>query len=93
MLATGRRFSTYTATYRCNRGMGFECDVHNWLGGWPYESILPSKVAVMMKELGFAEERVFARDGIVFGRNTAFFGSGYDEFVYRRKRASGRCAA
>ena len=28
-------------------------DVHDWLGGYPYESILPDDVETLMKELGF----------------------------------------
>jgi len=84
LLATGRRFSTYVATYRGNRGMDYWHDVHDWMGGWPYESILPDEVEHLMRSLGFERVRVFASRGRLLGRNPGFFGSGCDEFVYRR---------
>ena len=34
-------FDDYVANYGQSRGMDFYHDVHDWLGGWPYESILP----------------------------------------------------
>lgn len=45
---TGRRFDDYVADYRRNRGMDFYHDVHDWMGGWPYESIAPDEVERMM---------------------------------------------
>lgn len=84
LLVTGRSFTQYVAGYRSNRGMDFHHDVHDWMGGWPYESILPTEVDSLMGELGFSVERVFARKGKLFGRDPGFFGTGCDEFVYRR---------
>lgn len=84
LLVTGRSFAQYMAGYRSNRGMDFHHDVHDWMGGWPYESILPTEVDSLMGGLGFTAERVFARKGKLFGRNPGFFGSGCDEFVYKR---------
>ena len=54
------------------------------MGDWPYESILPAEADSMMGGLGFAAERVFARRGSLLGRDPGFFGSGCDEFVYKR---------
>lgn len=82
--ATGRSFTRYVNDYRSNRGMDYYHDVHDWMGGWPYESILPAEVESLMGGLGFAAERVFARKGKLFGRDPGFFGSGCDEFVYKR---------
>lgn len=78
---TGRRLADYVANYRVNRGMDFYHDVHDWMGGWPYDSISADEVEAMMRTLGFARERVF-----VAPRNVMrdFFGSGCDEYVYRR---------
>lgn len=85
---TGRRFADYAAAYRGNRGMDFHHDVHDWMGGWPYESISPGEVDAAMRDLGFTAEQVFARFGRFFGRHMGVFGSGCDEYVYRRvKRA------
>ena len=91
LFVTGRRFEEYVANYRSNRGMHFEHDVHDWLGGWPYESILPHEVEALMQSLGFRSERIFARKGRILGRDPGFFGSGCDEYVYRRGTSA--CAA
>lgn len=74
-LMTGRRS-------RMGRGMEYWHDLHDWMGGYPYESILADEVEALMGRLGFASERVFARP-LEFG----LFGSGCDEYVYRRRVA------
>lgn len=84
LLATGRRFADYVAAYGQRRGMDFQHDVHDWMGGWPYESILPREVAALMSELGFARVREFCKRGLLGGRRVGLFGSGCDEYVYRR---------
>lgn len=81
---TGRRFADYVAGYRSNRGMDYDHDVHDWMGGWPYESILPVEVDAIMRPLGFEPVRVFAHKGGIGGRHIGFFGSGCDEYVYRK---------
>lgn len=86
---TGRRFADYVANYHERRGMDFYHDVHDWMGGWPYESILPSEVDSLMGSLGFGPVRVFAAKGLIGGRRIGFFGSGCDEYVYRRSTGGG----
>lgn len=81
---TGRRFVDYKAGYCSNRGMEFQHDVHDWMGGWPYESVTPAEVEALMRALGFERVRSFVGTGRFFGRYTGIFGSGCDEFVYRR---------
>lgn len=81
---TGRSFRDYVAAYRARRGMDFYHDVHDWMGGWPYESISPLEVGSLMAELDFAPVRVLARRGRLLGRDPGVFGSGCDEYVYRR---------
>src|SRR5262245_11434725 len=78
-LATRRDFSAYVANYKHSRGMDFSHDVHDWMGGYPYESIGADEVGRLMHELGFAPERTFTRP-----LSLGLFGSGCDEFVYRR---------
>jgi len=73
-------FSNYVATYRQSRGMDFYHDVHDWLGGWPYESISPAEADRLMQQLGLRQIRVF----LVAGRATGLLGSGNDEYVYER---------
>jgi len=80
----GINFKDYLMTYRNRRGMDFSHDVHDWLGGYPYESILPDEVAAIMKALGFEKVRAFTKRGWLFGRTLGLMGSGCDEFVYRR---------
>lgn len=84
LAATGRGFSVYVANYKSNRGMSFDHDVHDWLGGWPYESISPWEVETLMGDLDFKQAGIFARKGWLLGRDTGFLGSGCDEYVYRR---------
>jgi SAM-dependent methyltransferase len=80
LAATGRRFSTYAAKKKTERGMDFDHDVHDWLGGYPYETISPAEVELLMRGLGFTPVRRFARKR----REVGLFGSGCDEFVYRK---------
>jgi len=78
-LAAGRDFSAYVANYKQSRGMEFSHDVHDWMGGYPYESIAADEVGRMMTELGFAHVQSFTQP-----LSLGLFGSGCDEYVYRR---------
>lgn len=59
--------------------MDFVHDVHDWLGGYPYESISSLEVATLMSKLKF--EHVGSN---VSTHGLGVFGSGCDEYVYRR---------
>jgi SAM-dependent methyltransferase len=76
--ATGRDFKAYVAAYRGNRGMSYLHDVHDWLGGYPYESIGPAEVAHEMGRLGFTHVRSKVQE-----YSLGLFGSGCDEYVFR----------
>jgi SAM-dependent methyltransferase len=78
-LVTGRSFATYVAEYRSNRGMNFYNDLHDWMGGYPYESITPAEVETAMRGQGFRHLRSVVRP-FEFG----VFGSGCDEYSYQR---------
>jgi 2-polyprenyl-6-hydroxyphenyl methylase/3-demethylubiquinone-9 3-methyltransferase len=78
-LATGRNFRSHVANYKSVRGMNFMHDVHDWMGGFPYESISAVEVDELMRSLGFAQVRSFTSP-MTFG----LFGSGCDEYVYKR---------
>lgn len=86
----GVSFADHVAGYRRNRGMDYYHDVHDWMGGWPYEPIAPDEVERMMAGMGLAPVRVFARKGRLFGRDLGLFGSGCDQYVYRRVRADAK---
>jgi len=74
----GRNFNAYVANYRNNRGMNYIYDVNDWLGGYPYESIRPARVAEELSRLGFRQIR-----SRVQPYSLGLFGSGCDEYVYR----------
>jgi hypothetical protein len=77
---TGRDFRSYVANYKSQRGMDFAHDVHDWLGGYPYESIAAPEVETFMRRLGFEHVKSFTSPVTI-----GLFGSGCDEYVYRRK--------
>jgi 2-polyprenyl-6-hydroxyphenyl methylase/3-demethylubiquinone-9 3-methyltransferase len=74
----------YLDGYRRSRGMNYHHDLHDWMGGYPYESISPSEVERFMRNAGFYPARVYATQGRVFGRDSGIFGSGCDEYTYVR---------
>lgn len=80
--AAGRDFATYVSNYSDNRGMDFAHDVHDWLGGYPYESIGPLALDKILRKLGFQKMRAKIRRASI-----GAFGSGCNEYVYRRVTA------
>jgi cyclopropane fatty-acyl-phospholipid synthase-like methyltransferase len=78
---TGQSYKTHVEAYRA-RGMDFGHDVHDWLGGYPYQTIGAAEVEALMTRLGLQRVREFAvsRSATPLG----VFGSGCDEYVYRR---------
>ncbi len=81
MLSRRRSFGQYVASYKSSRGMDFYHDVHDWLGGYPYETALAPEIEAKLTHLGFEAERVFA-----LPVQLGIFGSGCDEYVYRSRR-------
>jgi SAM-dependent methyltransferase len=75
----GGDFESYVANYGSMRGMHFTHNVHDWMGGYPYESISSSEVETLMQLLGFARLQ-----GMATPTTIGFFGSGCDEYLYRR---------
>lgn len=78
----GRRFEESVSNWKQGRGMDFQSDVHDWLGGWPYESISPDEVERMLGSWGFERQRVFGPQRMTFG----VLGAGCNEYVYARSR-------
>lgn len=79
LAVTGRSFDNYVAGYRSNRGMDFYNDLHDWMGGYPYESITPAQAEAMMQEHGFKQLR-----SVVRPYEVGLFGSGCDEYCYQQ---------
>jgi SAM-dependent methyltransferase len=78
-LLTGSDFRAFVANYQDQRGMEFVHNVHDWMGGYPYESISADEVEALMRRLGLVHVRSFTSPVTI-----GFFGSGCDEYVYRR---------
>ena len=57
-----------------SRGMSFRTDLIDWVGGYPYEAVLPEEVFDFYRTRGWTLERL--RTGI---------GVGCDEFLFRRQ--------
>ena len=79
LLLRGKRLSTHIANYySAKRGMDFHHDVRDWIGGYPYESIAPRELIALLEPLGF----VLVRQNVK--RRSGLFGSGNDEYVFRK---------
>ncbi|HYW91795.1 MAG TPA: class I SAM-dependent methyltransferase [Gammaproteobacteria bacterium] len=76
----GANPASFVREYKKSRGMSWTHDVHDWLGGYPYESASAEEVRERLGQLGFRmlRENVRSRAGI------GLFGSGCDEFVAQR---------
>lgn len=79
---SGRDYETYKKNYFSSRGMSFEHDVHDWLGGYPYESISPAALEKFMRMLNFSLVR-----SNVHPTGVGVFGSGCDEFVFKKSES------
>ena len=80
VMATGRNPAGYIRKYVSARGMDWSHDVHDWLGGYPYELVRPRQLIAFLQKLDFSVERVFEHPAALMG----VFGSHCDEFVARR---------
>jgi SAM-dependent methyltransferase len=79
LLVSGRWPPRYFQDYRTHRGMNWRHDVHDWLGGYPYESVTPQALGAFLRPRGFELRRQFVKPG-----GLGLFGSACDEFVWRR---------
>ena len=66
------------------RGMNPTHDLHDWMGGFPYESCTKEEVSAFLSERGF----VPVLEKPVPVHAAGLFGSGCSEYVYRRVAAS-----
>jgi SAM-dependent methyltransferase len=79
LLATGKWSATYIRTYKSTRGMSFHHDIHDWLGGYPYESAKVEEVRTRLRDWGFEIVRLFSPKP-----RLGLFGTGCAEFTLRR---------
>lgn len=87
---TGRSLAGYKKGYQV-RGMDFDHDLHDWMGGYPYESISGADLDRLLVPLGFRLVRSSVRRDI--GARLGFFGSGCDEFLFQRNPGAESAAA
>jgi 2-polyprenyl-6-hydroxyphenyl methylase/3-demethylubiquinone-9 3-methyltransferase len=81
--AVGDNPFRYVQEYKSKRGMDWHYDVHDWLGGYPYESVKPEAVKSHMRHRGFSVVRTFEHPA-----GNGLFGTGCDEFVFRAQPAT-----
>jgi 2-polyprenyl-3-methyl-5-hydroxy-6-metoxy-1,4-benzoquinol methylase len=80
LLATRRNPFSYVRQYHRVRGMSFSRDVHDWLGGFPYESAEPGDVVRALEAQGLRIERSFVKPGPLRG----LLGTHCDEYCARK---------
>jgi SAM-dependent methyltransferase len=78
-LVKGVSFKKYVTDYQSDRGMSYYHDIHDWMGGYPYESVSPKELTSYVEPKGYTLVRSITRPG-----GTGIFGSGCDEFVFRK---------
>ena len=78
-IAKGVNFQEYVDNYQSERGMSYYHDIHDWMGGYPYESISPEALISYVEPRGFEHVKSITRPG-----GMGIFGSGCDEFVFRK---------
>ena len=81
MILKRKNFSNYINDYKTKRGMDFYHDVHDWLGGYPYESISFEEISKIMDKFGYKMIRSFQ-----VKKQIGFFGTGCDEYVFKLKK-------
>ncbi len=84
----GGSLDEYIGNYGTSRGMDFYNDLHDWMGGYPYESISPEECRAFFRGLGFKPEREFV--AVPHSRASRYLqgllGSGCDEYTFVRPR-------
>lgn len=82
LLARQLRFRdamSYIKSYQRGRGMNFFTDIDDWLGGYPYESVVPNELVKVLQEQNY---RLDAEFNIKIG--SGLFGTGCGEWRFRR---------
>jgi SAM-dependent methyltransferase len=79
LAARGRSFRAYVDEYVKHRGMRWETDVKDWLGGYPYESISEAEALAWGAAHGLTAARRFCR-----APGLGLFGTGCDEYAFAR---------
>jgi SAM-dependent methyltransferase len=81
LAATGRNPVRHVREYKSKRGMSLWHDIHDWMGGFPYESSSPEETVQRVTRLGLVPQRLFPLPPRV-----GLLGTGCAEYVFRRER-------
>ncbi len=81
LLREGKSYKEFNGSYKSKRGMSFLHDVHDWLGGYPYESINEKELTNLLEDKGFEIIRLIPYEG-----NIGFLGTGCFEVTYNLKK-------
>ena len=74
-----QNIDNYIKDYEKKRGMNFFHDIHDWLGGYPYESISVKETKNLLESLNFKLIRCFEAK-----QKVGLLGTGCDEYVFKR---------
>ncbi len=80
ILATGRNPIRYVREYKSERGMDWHHDIHDWLGGYPYQSARPEEIESYLGRNGFLIVHRNVRKAALAG----LLGTPCSEYVARR---------
>jgi len=89
MALQGRDYAAYVKGYG-TRGMDYRNDLHDWLGGYPYQSIAADECHALLQRLGFALDREFVKRSRHPLRG--LLGSGCDEYAFHRLPSAAQAA-
>jgi 2-polyprenyl-6-hydroxyphenyl methylase/3-demethylubiquinone-9 3-methyltransferase len=79
LLLRGQTLAKKLANFNKKRGMSFEHDVHDWMGGFPYESITAKELYTITEACGLTLIKAKTH------RRSGLFGSGCDEFLFGKR--------
>jgi SAM-dependent methyltransferase len=79
MLVTMRNPVAFVQNYKSSRGMRWSNDIHDWLGGYPYESASAQEMQSFLNKIGLVEVRSFPTES-----SLGFSSAGCGEYVYSR---------
>ena len=77
LLLRGQTLRRKKEEYIRKRGMNFEHDVRDWLGGYPYESVAPRQLTLHLGEK-------FELVSSTIKKRSGLFGSGCDEYLFKK---------
>lgn len=80
---TGKSFKKRVQNYASFRGMDFYHDVHDWMGGYPYESISNEEIKAFLEQKNFFEKVSKCKT-----MKLGIFGSGCSEWTYQKSENS-----